>query len=78
MGKLQITVQQWFNLDDKSVRPPSTTCLFSDGVSFWAGWWCTESNEVHINTGVVSKVLESDLPLYWTALENLIAKFEAN
>ena len=75
MSELKITVQQWFTLND--AMPIRTTCLFSDGVSFWSGWWDGDNKRVRINAnGNASVLLAREKIKYWTQLENLIAKFE--
>jgi hypothetical protein len=66
----KITLLAWIHID--KAKPPKTTCLFTDGVSFWTGWYSTDDRCIYVNTGSGNIRLELHRVVWWAKLNNLV------
>ena len=71
----KITVLAWIPME--LMRPPTTTCLFTDGLSFWAGWYSNTDQCIYPNTGDSSKGFSLNRVTHWAKLNNLVKILEA-
>ena len=68
----KITLLAW--IDIRAQKPPTSTCLFTDGVSFWTGWWSGTDQRIYVNAGprLPHGVLELSEVHSWAKLNNLV------
>ena len=76
MSKIILTCQQWFSIKDR--KPPSTICLFSDGVIFRVGWYDSdEPKRIKLPSATgAHTLLDINEVTHWTSFGNLVNTFK--
>ena len=78
MADVKVTMLAWLPVPPHGPRPPEGTCLFSDGVQFWAGWWHEDGIMVSIMGGAIAVPIKPSTRshLRWAKLNNLVKIFD--
>lgn len=70
---MNFTLIEWRPLKRGLQRPPTTTCLFTDGVSYWAGWWSNTNQIIVINNMLKQgDILTEKEVSHWAQLYNVV------
>jgi len=77
LSDVKLTMLAWLPLPPFGPTPPDTTCLFSDGVEFWLGWYrgsqiLCKGYGPHTVMNVTPTTRER---VKWAKLNNLVAIF---
>lgn len=57
---------------DVHVEEQRSQCLWSDGVSFWVGWWSRDNRKLYItNADGTNGPMDDDRIRWWAKLPNL-------
>lgn len=54
-------------------HPPKSTCLYSNGISFWTGWYDSDTKSI-VLTGPapLNRRIKLEQVSYWAKLDNLM------
>ena len=72
MDEPKITVLAWVTME---VKPPKTTCLYSDGIEFWTGWYSPTDQCIYVKGVDGNSILPLDRVTHWAKLNNLMPIF---